>query len=96
MDEAGAVSWIREQNTGVEIIGVPNPNSSDEGIAEFISKMDGNISHILKDPAELWAEHGVVTQPAMVFVAADGTTEVRFRSSGRTGLLWRIEELAEA
>ncbi|MDW3176517.1 MAG: hypothetical protein R8J94_03920 [Acidimicrobiia bacterium] len=57
--------------------------------------MDGDIAHVLEDPDELWVEHGVVTQPAMAFVAADGTTTMRFGSSGRTGLLWRIQDLAE-
>ena len=58
--------------------------------------MDGDTSHVLEDPAELWVEHGVISQPAMVFVAADGTTTMHLGTGGRTGLLWRIEDLIEA
>ena len=56
--------------------------------------MSTQISHVLADSDDLWADHGVRSQPTMVFVDADGTTEKRAGSLGPQGLLAKAEELA--
>jgi len=58
--------------------------------------MSTQISHVLDDPGSLWREHGVLSQPAMVFISADGTAEVRNGSLGPEELLERAESLAAA
>ena len=37
--------------------------------------MTVQVPHVLENAHEVWAEYGVVNQPSMVFVAADGTWE---------------------
>lgn len=58
--------------------------------------MSTQVSHVLDDPGSLWLEHGVLSQPAMVFVSADGTAEVRTGSLGPEALLERAKSLAAA
>jgi len=58
--------------------------------------MSTQISHVLDNPGSLWREHGVLSQPAMVFVSADGSTEVRTGSVGPEGLLERAKSMAAA
>ena len=56
--------------------------------------MSTQISHVLDDPGELWLTHGVVSQPTMIFVAADGTTEMHTGALGPQGLVDRLKALA--
>lgn len=58
--------------------------------------MSTPISHVFDDPGSVWVEHGVVSQPTMVFVAADGTVDVHTGGLGPQGLLERVKALAEA
>lgn len=58
--------------------------------------MSTEIPHVLDDPGELWTEHGVTSQPSMVFVAADGTVEKRTGALGPQGLLERVKALERA
>ena len=72
-------------------------NSSDDEWEqqEFIEKMRPPVSHVLDDPDDVWLDYGVTSQPTMVFVAADGTTERRTGALGPQGLLARVEDLAQ-
>lgn len=70
---------------------MPNPeDGDDDDRAAFIEGMSTAISHVLDDPGALWIEYRVVSQPTMVFVAADGSTEVRTGALGPPKL---VEEL---
>ncbi|MGI9609859.1 MAG: hypothetical protein ACR2NL_06155 [Acidimicrobiia bacterium] len=97
IQDSAAVAWVTRQNTGVEIIGVPNIDDGDEeDRAKFMLNMSTRISHVLDDPDEFWIAHGVTGNPAMVFVAADGTTEQHHGAVGPQELLERVEALAAA
>lgn len=85
---------MTRQNTGVAIIGVPNPNEgTGEANGEFIAQMSTPVSHVLDNPGELWENYGVSSQPSMVFITADGTFERSAGALGPQGLLSRIEAL---
>jgi len=74
---------------------VPNPGDGDDAArASFAEQMSSQIPHVFDDPGSLWAEHGVLSQPTMVFVAADGSTERRSGSLGPQRLLAKARELA--
>ena len=86
---------MTRQGTGVEIVGVPNPNDGDDAArAAFIEQMSTQVSHVLEDPGELWVEHGVLSNPTTIFVAADGSVDVHAGGLGPSELLERIEEIA--
>jgi len=81
----------------VEIIGVPNIDDGDEeDRATFMLNMSTQISHVLDDPDEFWIAHGVSGNPATVFVAADGSTEIHLGTLGPQGFVERLEALAAA
>ncbi len=76
------------------IIGVPNPDDGDDtDRREFIEAMSTQISHVLEDPGSVWANYKVTSQPTMVFVSADGSTEVHTGGLGPQGLLERLKAL---
>lgn len=76
---------------------MPNPDDgNDADKADFIAAMSTQVSHVLDGPGELWLEYGVVSQPAMVFVTADGTRTMHTGGLGPQDLLARVEELAAA
>jgi len=76
---------------------VPNPDDgSDDDRQAFMAQMSTQVAHVLDDPGSLWREHGVLSQPAMVFVNADGTTELRTGSLGPEDLLERAKSMAAA
>ncbi len=56
--------------------------------------MSTPIPHILDDPGQLWTDHEVLSQPTMIFVAADGSVERNTGALGPQGLLAKVEELA--
>lgn len=77
------------------IIGVPNPGDGDDAARiAFADQMSSRIPHVFDDPGSLWTAHEVLSQPTMVFVAADGTTEKRTGSLGPQGLVAKMRELA--
>lgn len=79
------------------IIGVPNPDDGDDAAkADFIGAMSTQISHVLDDPGELWLDYAVVSQPTMVFVAADGTRTTHTGALGPQKLVERLKEMAAA
>ncbi|MGI9605485.1 MAG: TlpA family protein disulfide reductase [Acidimicrobiales bacterium] len=79
------------------IIGVTNPADGDDFDKQaFIEQMSTPIPHVLANAGEVWVEYGVVSQPTMIFVAADGSTEAHTGGLGPQGLLERVEALAEA
>ena len=78
------------------IIGVPNAAEGDDADKQaFIAAMSSPIPHVLDDPAALWDEFGITSQPSMVFVAVDGTWERRTGAIGNTGLLERLKAMAD-
>lgn len=86
---------MNTHDTGVTIIGVTNAADGDEADRQaFVARMRPPISHVLADPAELWVEYGVTSQPTMVFIAADGSTETHVGALGPRDLLERVVELA--
>ena len=52
----------------------------------------GCWDHIIVAP--LWVEYQVTSQPTMVFIAADRSTETHSGALGPQGLLERVEALA--
>ena len=77
------------------IIGVTNAADGDDfDKQDFIDGMSTPIPHVLDDPQDLWIEHGVLSQPTMVFIAADGSTETHVGTLGPQRLLERVTELA--
>lgn len=77
------------------IIGVPNPSDGDDADKQaFMAQMSTQISHVLDDPGELWLEHSVASQPTMVFVSADGTTDAHLGGLGPAKLVERLKTLA--
>ena len=83
------------QNTGVTIVGVTNAADGDDFDKQaFIEGMSTPISHVLANPQELWVEYQVTSQPTMVFIAADGSTETHSGALGPQGLLERVNALA--
>lgn len=96
-EESSAVAWVTRQSTGVEIIGVPNPDDGDDADrAAFAEQMSTQVSHVFDDPGALWVEHQVLSQPTTIFVAADGTTEVHTGGLGPQGLLERVQSIASS
>ena len=76
------------------IIGVPNPNDGSAPDKQaFIDGMSTPISHVLDRPGDIWHEHGILSQPSWVFVAADGSVDVLVGSLGPQGLVDRLESL---
>ncbi len=63
---------------------------------EFIEGMSSPIPHVLDDPADVWIEYEITSQPSMVFVNADGTYERHVGALGPQGLLEKLEALAAA
>jgi len=75
---------------------VPNSNDGDDDDrAEFIGNMSTQVSHVLDNPDEFWIAHEVTSNPTMVFVAADGSTERHQGGLGPQELLERVEALAD-
>ncbi len=67
-----------ENDPDITIIGVTNEEDGDDRERRrFIEPMKIQIPHVIAGAAEVWAEYGVVSQPSMVFVNADGTYERR-------------------
>ncbi len=86
---------MTRQNTGVEIIGVPNiDDGSDDDRLEFIGNMSTQVSHVLEEPDEFWVAHRVTSNPTVVFVSADGSAEAHVGALGPQGLLERVEALS--
>ena len=83
------------QETGVPIIGVPNPNDGDDADrAEFIAGMSTQVSHVLDDPGSVWTDNEVVSQPSWIFVSANGSHELHTGGLGPQRLAERLEALA--
>ena len=77
------------------IIGVPNPaDSNDADRQDFIDQMSSPIAHVLTNPGDLWTDFEVLSQPTMVFVAADGQATLKVDSPGPQILLERVNALA--
>jgi len=93
-NDSSAVAWVERQNRDVTFIGVPNPDDGDDADkAQFIDGMSTQISHVLEDPAEFWQRFEVVSQPAMVFIAADGSAERVVGGTNAQALLQRVDDL---
>jgi len=60
---------------------------------QFITQMKVQVPHVLDGADKIWAEYGVTSQPAMVFVAADGTWERELGRKDPVELLDRVNEL---
>lgn len=74
---------------------MPNPTEgTDSAKQDFIDQMSTQVSHVLDDPGALWDNYEILSQPTMVFVAADGTFERSTGALGPQGLLARAEALA--
>ena len=81
--------------TGVPIIGVPNPDDGDDADrADFIAGMSTQVSHVLDDPGSVWIEHEVVSQPSWIFVSSDGSHELHTGGLGPQRLLEQLEAMA--
>lgn len=85
---------IESNDHRVEIIGVPNSRSDRELVADFIAEHAPGVDHHIDDAVEIWRHYEIVTQPAMVLVSSTGETEVLRLAQGRTGLWWRVRDLA--
>ena len=55
--------------------------------------MSTQISHVLDEPGELWGSYGVVSQPTMIFVDADGNRTTHTGGLGPQKLVERLQAL---
>jgi hypothetical protein len=55
--------------------------------------MQVQIPHVLEGSGDIWTEYGVVSQPSMVFVNADGTWERQLGRHDPVELLDRANAL---
>ena len=72
------------------------PNADDGNDAdrqEFMDGMSTQVSHVLNNPAEIWVEHLVLSQPTTIFVSSDGSVEVHTGGLGPQKLLERVQAL---
>ena len=65
-----------------------------EDRADFTGQMSTQISHVMDNPEEFWIAHGVTGNPASVFVAADGSTELHLGVLGPQRLVERLKAIA--
>jgi len=85
---------VSRQNRDVTFVGVPSPfDGTPEQWQTFADGMSTPISHVFDNPQEIWTEYDVVSQPTMIFVAADGTLTRFVGGVGPTKLLERVDEL---
>ena len=64
---------------------------------EFIGRNGvRGFQHVFDDELEIWREHGVNSQPAFVFIDADGNAETIVSRMGEDGLTERLDALIAA
>ncbi len=54
------------------------------------------FQHVFDDELEIWRAYGVTSQPAWVFIDADGNAETLISGLGEDGLRDRVEALLAA
>lgn len=65
-----------------------------DAIDGFIDEFGvGGFPHVIDTSGTLWASFGVTSQPAWIFIDADGGTELHLGGLGEAGLTERIEAL---
>ena len=61
---------------------------------DFVDRHDlGFFPHAVDEDGDLWSAFGVRAQPAWVFVAADGSSEIVFGALSEADLTDRLEAL---
>ena len=80
----------------VDIIGVAGRDDlgSVNGFIENLG-VDG-FEHIYDETGDIWMEFGIRSQPAFVFIGADGESEAVFGSQGEGGMSERLDALLAA
>lgn len=74
---------------------MPNPDDgNDEDRQAFMDAMSTQVSQVLENPAEFWANNLVLSQPTTIFVASDGSLEVHTGGLGPQKLLERVQALS--
>ena len=66
-------------------------------VQDFIGRTGvGGFQHVFDDELEIWREYGVNSQPAFVFIDADGNAETVVSSMGEDRLAERLDALVAA
>lgn len=77
----------------MNIIGVAGRDTL-EDMEDFITKYEvGGFEHIADEDVQIWAEYGITSQPAFVFIDDSGNAETLISALGRDGLIERIDGL---
>lgn len=64
-------------------------------MADFVARHGlDHLDHLVDDDGAIWAEFGVTTQPAWVFVNDDGSTRTLVGALGGDGLRDEMDALA--
>lgn len=80
----------------VEVIGVAGRGEVPE-MEGFVSDTDtGSLTHLIDEDGAIWADYGVVAQPAFAFIDDDGTVDVVVGTLGEAALTERLSALAAA
>lgn len=78
----------------VELIGVAGRGEVPD-MESFVADTGTDaLTHVIDDDGSIWADYGVVAQPAYAFVSADGSIDVVTGSLGEEALEERMAELA--
>ena len=77
----------------VDIIGV----AGRDDLSAVNGFIDGRgvegFEHIYDESGDIWADFGVSSQPAFLFIAADGTSELIFGGQGEASISERLDAL---
>jgi len=64
-------------------------------INDFISELGvGEFDHAVDDDGSLWADFGIASQPAFIFIDDSGEMTTHQGALGEDGLAERLDELA--
>ena len=83
----------RQFDGQVEIIGVAGRDDLGEMQAFVNDTGASGFEHIADSSGDVWAQYGVTSQPAFVFINDDGTTELLVSALGQETLTERVEAL---
>ena len=94
MVEAPAVTAVHEQyGDRVTFVGVAGRDDA-AAMDPFIEEHGlGGFDHVFDEDLELWVAFGVNTQPAFVFIDADGNADVVIGTMGPAGITDGLEAM---
>lgn len=78
----------------MQFVGVAGRDDVSEMVDFVTNNGVGDFEHIADENGVIWQEFGVRSQPAFVFISADGSSETLSGGLGYDGLVERIEALS--